>query len=260
VFDTDDGCNPRAGQVGIAGFSVFRHSPIVITAQIACQEAEMASIPYEYKCDKSSGFIMDPNAHKRVGYVTSFGGLRGTSIAADLIVTVPFNGGTKPPHFADFKYQSTGGTGSASVVGVLEQFSWAGGAGDSIKLDFYVSQTNAVHIKTLQQKTQMTTKISGLSWWIADYDQEHKTWFEQSYPNTGPISGIITGKENPQLNVDLTPVNVKDGIDVNVYKISLAVASGANLSYPLSFANSNLKPVVKSWGVVVGTLASSAYT
>ena len=29
-----------------------------------------ASVPHTYDCDKSAGFIMDPNEHKRVGYST----------------------------------------------------------------------------------------------------------------------------------------------------------------------------------------------
>jgi hypothetical protein len=65
------------------------------------------------------------------------------------------------------------------------------------------------------------------------------------------------GGANPELNVDLTPVAAKDGIDVMVYKISLSVVPGANLTYQLVFSNSSRQKAVKAWGLVVGTLASA---
>jgi hypothetical protein len=109
----------------------------------------------------------------------------------------------------------------------------------------------------MQQSALQTTKIQGLAWWIADYDQEKKLWFEQAHPLplSGGVTGIITGKENPELDVDLTPVPVKDGIDVNVYKITMGVVPAANAQYNLHFANTHGKPVAKAWGLKVGTLA-----
>jgi hypothetical protein len=48
-----------------------------------------------------------------------------------------------------------------------------------------------------------------MGWWIADYDQEAKQWFEQSYPVGEPaIKGLIAGKDNPEFSVDLSPVAV----------------------------------------------------
>jgi hypothetical protein len=54
------------------------------------------------------------------------------------------------------------------------------------------------------------------------------------------------------VDVDLSPVPVKDGIDVNVYKMTLAVVPAANKQYTLHFASSPRKPAVKSWGLVIG--------
>jgi hypothetical protein len=39
------------------------------------------------------------------------------------------------------------------------------------------------------------------------------TGFEQSYPMSAPaVTGVVAVKGNPELNVDLTPVPVADGI------------------------------------------------
>jgi hypothetical protein len=200
----------------------------------------MATVPFNFECDKDYGFMPDPNEHQRVGYVTAFAGLGlPRALSADLTVINPLTRATTP------------------VVGVIEKFEWEGGAGDPLKIDMYVSQENATHLKALQQATLATTKVSGLDYIIADYDHETKQWFTQAAPPKQPLSGIVPGKENPELNVDLTPSPVKEGIDVNVYKVSVQIAPGANQAYELEFANSSSKPVTKSWGLVTGSLASA---
>ena len=76
-----------------------------------------------------------------------------------------------------------------------------------------------------------TTTVKALAWWIGDYDHETKSWYEKSYPlGPGLITGIIAGKENPELSVDLSGVPAKDGIDV--YMISIKVAPAANQAVP----------------------------
>ncbi len=203
---------------------------------------------------------MDPNAHKRVGYVTKLDGFGLTqSLAADLKVALPLSGG----HALSYTGLPTAPAGAggaapaltASVVGVIEKWEWDGTVGGAIKIDFYCSQENAAQIKTLQQLALKTTNVKALGWWICDYDQETKAWYEAAYPKSAPaVTGIIAGKENPELNVDLTPVPARDGIDVFVYKVSIAVAPGANQQYALNLANSSTRSVAKSWGLIAGNL------
>jgi hypothetical protein len=221
-------------------------------------------VPYNFDCVKEAGFIMDPNEHKRVGYVTSLDGFGlQSALTKDLKVFVPFGAG-KLPNYQDLGYTvGKQGLGEASVIGVIEKFGWNGGVGDAIEVDFWVSQENAVQIKTMQQRTLSTTKVSALGWWICDFDQEQKVWYEQAYPKLNgakdTITGIIAGKANPELNVDLNGAPVKDGIDVLVYKVSMQIAPGANQQYALNFATAAAKPVVKQWGLVVGTLAGASF-
>ena len=214
----------------------------------------MATVPFVFECSKDAGFVMDPNEYKRVGYITDFRGLgMSVPLAKDLTISLPHI--NQPPTYqgiAPIQNQNT-----VHVVGVLEKFEWEGSVGAPLQFDFWVSQANAFQIKTLQQTTLKTTRIDQLGWWIADYDQETKQWYEAAYPlSSRAVTGIVAPRDNPELNVDLTPVPAKDGIDVNVYKISIQIAPGANQQYALSFANSSAKPVAKQWGLVVGNLAS----
>jgi hypothetical protein len=69
---------------------------------------------------------MDPNTHARVGWVTALDGfgLPSGGLAKDLQVSNPMTAtGAKPQVM--------------SVIGVLGKFTWAGGVGDPLKLDFY---------------------------------------------------------------------------------------------------------------------------
>lgn len=225
----------------------------------------MASVPFEFNCVRGAGFVMDPNQHKRVGYVLAldgFGSTNPTGLSPDLQVNVPYNspGPAYGYHGLPIdKSNGATGIGTAHVVGVIEKFTWAGAVGDSINIEFWCSQENATHIKSLQQLTLKNTGIKQLSWWIANYDQETKLWFEESYPKTpAAITGTIAGGDNPELNVDLAGAPVKDGVDVMVYKVAISVVPAANQAYALAFANSENKPTVKAWGLVVGSLAADS--
>lgn len=220
----------------------------------------MASVPFSLECSKDSGFVMDPNEHKRVGYIIELDGFGlEKEMKQDLQVAVPFNVGDAALGFAGMKLEkSAAGPSTTKVVGVIEKFEWNGGVGDPLKIEFYTSQFNAHTVKALQQQALKTTMVKKLVWWVADFDQEVKCWFEQAYPKDGKVTGIVTGKENPELDVDLNPVVAKDGIDVNVYKITMGIVPAANKAYTLHFANSSKMNTIKAWGLKVGDLAAEA--
>jgi len=212
----------------------------------------MATIPFSYECVREAGFLPNPNQHNRVGYVTALNGFGiRTAFTPDLAVHSPI------PNPAHIKINPIGG--KLNVVGVIEKFEWNGGVGDFISLDFWVSQQTATQLKAAQQQALRSTAVNQLGWWIADYDQETKAWYEQAYPGTssGLIAGIVGPKDNPELNIDLSPVPAKDGIDVLVYKISIQVAPGASQSAQLRFSPTAGNSVFKQWGLVVGALAQS---
>lgn len=219
----------------------------------------MASIPFAYECDRATGFGLASNSYLRFGYITRLDGFGLTQPATgDLTVAVPYSGQPKYSGITIKQPAVAGQPRTAAVVGVLESFNWPGGVGDPITVNFWCSQQNAAAIKTVQQVTVKTTTVKALGWWIASYDQATKQWFEQSYPVSAPaVNGVIAGKDNPELNVDLAPVPVADGIDVMVYKVSLSVQPAANQQFVLEFANSAAQLTAKPWGLVTGTLPAS---
>jgi len=232
----------------------------------------MASVPYEFECDKSEAVLPDPNANKRVGYITCLKGFSATApitFANDITCYSPYNATTLNYGFPNGSAptgQVDGKLGKMKVVGVMEKFSWDGAVGGAVQLEFWCSQENAVQIKTAQQSTLTSTKIEQCGWWIANYDQELKVWYEQCYPIAasdgsmkGMINGLVGPQDNPELNVDLNGAPAKDGIDVMLYKVTVHVAPGANQQYDFFMANSPKKNQVKNWGLIVGSLAKAQY-
>ena len=128
---------------------------------------------------------------------------------------------------------------------------WSGGVNDPIAFHFYVSQENATLLKALTKSALKTTSFQSIGWWIGDYDQETKGWFEAAKPSSSPtLKALIQGgSAQPLITVDMTPVPVKNGIDVNVYKVSINIIPQAHQVGTLWFANSSLKQVMKSWGL-----------
>jgi hypothetical protein len=196
----------------------------------------MAAVPVDLECSVSSGFVMDPNEHQRIGWVTKLDGfgLPSGGLKADLQVSDPLAAGNGKPMVVP-------------VAGVLEKFSWAGGTADPLHFDFYVSQENAAQIKALQTALK-NTAVKVMDFIVIDYGQEAKAWFTELIP-AQPLSGTIAGKGNPQLNVDLAGTPVKDGIDVMVYKVSIAVSPQAHQAYSLKLSNNSTRTAVKSWGL-----------
>ncbi len=221
---------------------------------------------FDFPANWRAGFVMDPTKKQRFGYITALDGFGlAATLPQDITVYTPWNTGAAPAYAGvSSGYvapSATAPTGSAKVVGVLEHLSWNGGVGDPISFSFYVSQENAQQIKALQQLTLKTTTIKSLGWWIANFDEETKKWYEEANPLAPTtVSGQINapGKNDIRLHVATEPEKVAHNIDVNVYNVHIEVVPAANVQHTLHFANSADKKVVKSWGLVVGTMAKTA--
>ena len=214
----------------------------IAASLLASPAASAATVPYAYDMDREAGFVMDPNEHKRVGYVTAlqFGTGTGSVLATDLKVADPTKSTTPPP--------------TLNVVAVMSHFEWNGAVGDPLKIEAYVSQANAYKIKS--RFAQPSALITGLplnfNYLAVNYDQELKRWFTQAKPTLAPVSTTVAVSNlRPQVSVDLNPVPAKDGIDVNVYRLTFAAAAPIG-SEPLTFQNTATKQVSRPWGLLHG--------
>jgi hypothetical protein len=214
---------------------------------------------HNYPCDWRSGFVMDPNKKQRVGYLTSFKGLAlgDTHLAQDLEVFTPFPSDLTPSATV------TKGA-SADIVkatGIIESFSFEGGVGDPLCFGVYISAENGNIIKAKMKSALTTTKITELGWWIVNFDEENKKWYEEAYPKapvhvTGQLNA--PGSKDIRLHISDEPTKIANNIDVNVYMMYFEIVPAANMTFALNFATSAMTPFVRNWGLKVGLNSGTA--
>jgi len=228
----------------------------------------MTDVALDYELNKSDAFQVNNNQHNRAGYITC---LQGFGLSAPIVFNADikcfcgFNNGS--PKFGGINFVKPGtqtSLGVVQVVAILEKFSWGGGANHPLHFEMLMSQENATQLKAAQQATLTTTKVDSIQWWIFDYDQEKKCWFEQSYP-MGSDSAQLTcrghcvPRDNPVLDVNLQGESVVEGTDQLMYKVIMDVGPGMDDLYSIFHANSAMKNQTKAWGGKVGGWASAAY-
>jgi hypothetical protein len=215
----------------------------------------MAMVSYEFGFDAASEFAPNPNVQQPFGYITSLAAAAGpeTPLQADLRVPTAWNGPSPSYPGVTITHGPSSPLSTVAVVGVIEKFAWNGGVGNPLTIDFLVSQENAQQLKLLQQQVITTIAVNNLGWWIGNYDQETKQWYEQSYPaSQRTVNGVVQGNDRPELSVSLTATPVTGHGGPSVYAVSISVVPVAGVQYSLMFATSPTLRTVRPWGLAVG--------
>lgn len=213
---------------------------------------------HDLPCDWTSGFVMDPSKKQRVGYLVQFEGLNMDDfLKQDVEVFTPYN--NSETNYGDIEIDSD--TGKATCVGVLDSFSWGGGVGDALCIGAYISSENAEVLKAKTKSTLDTTIVSDLAWWICNFDEENKVWYEEAYPlDPTAVKGQLNapGGKDVRLSVAAEPTKVAPNIDINVYHMYFETIPAADSTYSFHFATSSKTKFVRNWGLKVGTNAEAA--
>ena len=210
-------------------------------------------------CDWKAGFVMDPSKKQRVGYLVHFEGLNMQDfLHADVDVFTPFNHSDNPS-YAEMQMDKT--TGKVTCVGVIDQFSFGGGVGDPLCISAYISAQNAEVLAAKMKTTIDTSVIKKLGWWICNFDEENKVWYEEAFPiDPTVVTGQINapGGKDLRLQVAQEPTKVAPNVDVNVYNFYFEMVPAANTTFAFHFATSSKTKYVRNWGLKIGTNAASA--
>lgn len=213
---------------------------------------------FNYACDWKSGFVMDPNRKQRVGYLVQFQGLNMQDfLKPDIDVFTPYN--SAEASYGEVTLEQE--TGKITVVGVLDSFSWGGAVGDGLCFGAYISAENAEVLSAKTKTTLDTNVVNQLAWWIVNFDEENKVWFEECHPlEPTVVQGQINAPPGGSvaLHVSPEPTKVASNIDINVYNVYFEVIPAANETFALHFATSLKTKFVKNWGLKIGTNAAAA--
>jgi len=209
-----------------------------------------------YSCDWKSGFIFDPSKKARVGYINEFEGLDMDGfLKKDIEVFHPFQGE------AGFEGGSGGEDTKHECTAVIDSFSFDGGVGDPLKISCYISAENAEMLQGKLKTTLTTNKVSKLSWWIVDFDEENKAWFEECYPKepvevNGQLNAAADGKNS--ITVATIATKIAPTLDLNVYNLYFEVVPAASATFTFHMATSSKTKAVRNWGLKIGTNAAAA--
>jgi len=214
---------------------------------------------HSWPCEWKKGFVMDPKEKHRIAYLYAFNGLGlKEALATDVQVFAPYSG--KDPTPTQVKPDGT--TKAVTVVGVVENISWAGGVGDAFSISCYMSSQNAHQLKALRTGTLTTTAISSIGWWVGNYDEEKKEWYEEHFPLTS--SKLLScqlnavGQKDIRLHIADEGTKVAQNIDAKVYNVYMEVVPAANQLATFHIAAKSGVNVAKNWGMVVGADAKTA--
>lgn len=224
----------------------------------------------ELSCDWKSGFVMDPVQKQRCGYLLAFNGLGLDAKIPDkeddnykIRVFTPYNAAEAKYTLA--KVDDIDGQKAIDCVGIMDHFSFAGGAGDPICISAYISTEFASQLKAKQKASLTTTTITQLAWWVVNYDVEEKAWYEESYPlgTTSGKNSLVAGQLNARggreiaLQIAEEPTKIASNIDVQVFQVYFEIVPGSDQTYALNFAQGKTKSFVKGWGLQVGAIAKA---
>lgn len=208
--------------------------------------------------DWRSGFVMDPTKKQRVGYLTAFQGLNmGEFLKADIDVFTPYNNSENQYGEVTIDRDTT----KMTCVGVIDSFSWAGGVGDPVCIGAYISAENAQILSAKLKTTLDTTILSSVGWWICDFDEENKVWYEEAYPkDPTTVQGQLNapGGSDLRIAVAAEPTKIEASIDINVYHLYFELIPAANSTFAFHFASSAKTNYVRNWGLKIGTNAAAA--
>ncbi|MCY1078681.1 hypothetical protein [Archangium lansingense] len=214
---------------------------------------------FDFGCDWTAGFVMDPKKKQRVGYLLYFEGLdMGEFLKPDIEVFTPFNSPEAPKYG---EVNINGDDKKITCVGVIESFRFAGGVGDPICISAYISSENAHILQGKLKTTLSTNKVTKFGWWICDFDEENKVWFEQAYPkDPTTVVGQLNARSNGGyvISVEPKPTKISPTLDANVYNLEFQVIPAGNGTFNFHFASSSQTPFIRNWGLKVGNNAAAA--
>jgi hypothetical protein len=137
-----------------------------------------------------------------------------------------------------------------SVVAAIQKVSWGGGVGDAFSFSCYMSQQNALQLKTLQQQTLRITKIHTIGWWVTNYDPQPKLWFEELYPKSpaNPYAKLNGVGDNVRLDVNLVGTQVGSNVGDCLYHVSFEIVPAEYVATTIHVASSASHQVERAWG------------
>jgi len=198
-----------------------------------------------YPCDYKAGFIMDPSRKQRVGYLTNFTGLGSQvgQLAQDIEVWCPYQG---TPSYGDVKIADE----KVKCVGIIESVEYGGGVGDAYCFHVYISGNNKQKLANAMKNTFDKTSIDVIKFWLGNFDEEEKCWFEEVYPKDDNMKGMLNANgKDLKIRLGDEGTKVHQNVDVKVFDWYFEIVPAANVLTNINYSVGAKKSAVRHWGL-----------
>jgi len=208
-----------------------------------------------FHCDWRSGFAPNPQNTTRIGYLMKFESAdqKIQALDADVSVWTAFNG---TPEYTGMKIADQ----KVTCVGVITSVYTKGGAGDPWDFEVYISGANNLKLQTATSQPLANTDVTGLDFWVGNFDQEQKKWHDELHPTEGAVKCMFnsSGGANGTPKAvscfpDKTGEFVLTASDVKVYKWNFTVVPSANFMGKFTFCPGLSKKSVRLWGLEIAS-------
>ena len=194
---------------------------------------------FDFDCAWHYGFNLNPRETGTVGYLLFWSGVGGMNLGRDIEVWNPYTSAGQTVVSGD----------KVTCVGLLESFRFEGGDEDPIRISAYVSKGTAADVRSKLARPLTSTKVK-VAWYVIDYDDERKGWYEASLiKGATSVDAIVdTADGQVQMFVDTQGTRISETLEMKVYRFEFQVVPAAGKTALLEFASGPAQRLVKQWG------------
>lgn len=192
-----------------------------------------------YDCNWQFAANVVSSEKDTVGYLLFWSGCGGLSLTKDITVWNPYDAAGQKILTGE----------KLECIALLEKFEFEGGELDPIRMVGYVSKKTAADVRAKLARPMTNTKLK-LSWYIIDFDEEKKLWYEAAFvksPQKADANIDSAGGEL-QIFIENEPRRISETLDLNVYRFEFQVVPAEGKKATLEFATGPQTRLVKRWG------------
>lgn len=161
-----------------------------------------------------------------VGYISSWKGLGGLSLAQDIVLWSPTPGAQSPLSSTLQVSSGAGASDQVSCVAVMESLTFGGESADPIRISAYVSKDNQLKLRHKLLKPLPSTHFT-LDYCVIGYDEDSKAWYSCWELDQSPSDAQLdTGDGVLQLFISFEPSRISESLDVNLYRLEFQMVPG----------------------------------
>lgn len=198
----------------------------------------MPDNPLNFDCDWRYALNLKTTSKATVGYLLEWSGCGGLNLKKDIEVI----------NACSSDRRTVIKDNVVKCIGLIEEFRFAGGANDPIRITAYLSKGMASEIHSTVARPISSTKVK-VGWLIVDYDEECKKWYEAAFCKSPKKAeaNLDSGQGSLQIFIENQPTRISDDLNIGVYKFEFQIVPADKKSTQLEFATGPTRKIVTKW-------------